>query len=296
MILGTLVGSAVAVETDWVEAGEVHAFVVGSMMMDVGSQSAVLVNVAVGLMLVTGSALEETVRTGGEVTTGAEDFETVTKVEAEVAVACSTLVGGAVDSVAGAEVAGTEVAGAEVAGAVGAVELVTEPVSTAEEDEPVTETEAEVTGLVGSSELVVLTGTPVTEPVGALVVPAGTLVGMLVGGLEAETGGSLLVELPTGTSELTLELVGIGGSVIGSEMLRPMELEVEGGTSEEVALPTSDADAVGVEVGITGGRVVGKDRVGRVVGKDKVGRIVGSDKVGRRPPFDVEAPVPESDV
>lgn len=40
-------------------------------------------------------------------------------------------------------------------------------------------------------------------------------------------------------------------------------------------------------MGITGGRVVGKD---------KVGRIVGSDKVGRRPPFDVEAPVPESDV
>lgn len=269
------------------------------MIIDVGSQSAVLVRVAVGLMLVMGSALEETVRTGGEVTTGAEDFETVTKVEAEVA--CSTLVGGAVDSVAGAEVAGAEVAGAEVAGAVGAVELVTEPVSTAEEDEPVTETEAEVTGLVGSSELVVLTGTPVTEPVGALVVPAGTLVGMLVGGLVTETGGSLLVELPTGTSELTLELtlelVGIGGSVIGSEMLRPMELEVEGGTSEEVALPTSDADAVGAEVGITGGRVVGKDRVGRVVGKDKVGRIVGSDKVGRRPPFDVdEAPVPESDV
>lgn len=280
MILGTLVGSAVAVERDWVEAGEVHAFVVGSTTMDVGSQSAVLVKVAVGLMLVMGSALEDTVRTGGEVTAGAEDFETVTKVEAGVDVACSTLVGGAVVSVAGADVAG-----ADVAEAVTAVELATEPVSTAEEDEPVTETEGEVTGLVGSSELVVLTGTPVTEPVGALVVLAGTLVGMLVGGLEPVTGGSLLVELPTGTSELTLELVGIGGSVTGSEMLTPMELEVEGGTSEEVALPTSDADAVGDEVGITGGRVVGKDRVGKVVGRDKV----GSDKVGRRP-------VAESDV
>lgn len=223
-----------------------------------------------------GSALD-TVWTGGEVTTGAEDFETVTRVEAGLDVACATLVGGAVDSVAGADVAGADVT---------AVELATEPVSTAEEDEPVTETEGEVTGLVGSSELVVLTGTPVTEPVGAVVVPAGTLVGMLVGG--PVTGGSLLVELPTGTSELTLELVETGGSVRGSEMLRPMELEVEGGTSEEVALPTSDADAVGDEVGIRGGRVVGKDRVGR---------IVGSDKVGRRPPFDVdEAPVPESDV
>lgn len=218
--------------------------------------------------------------------------------------------------VAGVDVAGADVAGAEVAGAeVAAVELATEPVSTAEEDEPVTETECEVTGLVGSSELVVLTGTPVTEPVGALVVPAETLVGMLVGGLEAETGGSLLVELPTGTSELVLEpeLVGIGGSVTGSEMLKP-PLEVEGGASEEVALPTSDADAVGadvgVDVGITGGRVVGRDKVGRVVGSDKVGSVVGRDKVGSvvgkdkvgrdkvgRRPFDVdEASVPESDV
>lgn len=214
------------------EAGEVHAFVVGSMTMDVGSQSAVLVKVAVGLMLVTGSALEDTVRTGGEVATEAEDFETVTKVEAGVDVACSTLVGGAVDWVAGADVAGE----------VTAVELA--PVSTAEEDEPVTETGAEVTGFVGSSELVELTtGTLVTGPVGALVVPAGTLVGMLVGGLVTETGGSLLVELPTGTSELTLELEEIGGSVRGSEMLRPGVLEVEGGASEEVALPTSDADA-----------------------------------------------------
>lgn len=62
-------------------------------MMDVGSQSAVLVNVAVGLMLVMGSALEDCVWTGAEVTTGAEDFETVTNVEAEVDVGCSTLVG-----------------------------------------------------------------------------------------------------------------------------------------------------------------------------------------------------------
>lgn len=200
------------------------------MTMDVGSQSAVLVKVAVGLMLVTGSALD-TVRTGGEVATEAEDFETVTKVEAGVDVACSTLVGGAVDWVAGADVAGE----------VTAVELA--PVSTAE-DEPVTETEAEVTGFVGSSELVELTtGTLVIGPVGALVVPAGTLVGMLVGGLVTETGGSLLVELPTGTSELTLELEEIGGSVRGSEMLRPGVLEVDGGASEEVALPTSDADA-----------------------------------------------------
>lgn len=163
--------------------------------------------------------------------TEAEVFETVTKVEAGVDVACSTLVGGAVDSVAGADVAGE----------VTAVELA--PVSTAEEDEPVTETEGEVTGFVGSSELVELTGTLVAGPVGALVVPAGTLVGMLVGGLVTETGGSLLVELPTGTSELTLELEVIGGSVRGSEMLRPGVLEVEGGASEEVALPTSDADA-----------------------------------------------------
>lgn len=251
-------------------------------MMDVGSQSAVLVNVAVGLMLVTGTAMEDTVRTGGsEVTAGAEDIETVEKVEeAGVVVACSTLVG-AVDSVAGADVAGADVAAA--------VELATEPVSIAEVDEP-------VTGPVGSPELVELTGTPVTEPVGALVVPAGTLVGTLVGGLEAETGGSLLVELPTGTSELTPELVGIGGSVIGSEMLKPGVLEVEGGTSEEVALPTSDADAAAVDVGIRGGRVVGNDKMGgSVVGRDKVGRIVGSDKVGRRPPFDVDeaTPVPE---
>lgn len=248
--------------------------------MDVGSQSAVLVSVAVGLMLVMGSALEDDVWTGGEVTTGevvtteAEDFETVTNVEAEVDVACATLVG-ADDSVAGAEVA--------------AVELATELVSTAEEDEPVTETEGEVTGPVGSLELVVLTETLVAEPVGALVVPAGTLVGMLVGGLEEVTGGSLLVELPTGTSELVLApvLVGIGGSEIGIERLRPGVLEVEEGASEEVALPTSDADAVGVEVGIRGGRVVGRDK-----GRDKL-------KLGRRPPFEVvveEAPVPESDV
>lgn len=163
-------------------------------------------------------------------------------------------------------------------------------VSTAE-DEPVTETEAEVTGgLVGSSELVELTGTLVAEPVGALVVLAGTLVGMLVGtlvgGLEL-AGGSLLVELPTGTSELVPVLVVIGGSDRGIEMLRPV-LEVEGG-SEEVALPTSEADVEGVEVGIKGGRVVGRDKVGRVKGRDKVGRR----------PFEVvdeEAPVPGSDV
>lgn len=249
------------------EAGDVHAFVVGSITIDVGSQSAVLVSVAVGLMLVTGAALEDDVWTGAEVTTGAEVFETVTNVETGVDVAGSTLVG-ADDSVAGAEVT--------------AVELATELVSTAEEDEPVTETECEVTGLVGSSELVELTGTLVTGPVGALVVLAGTLVGMLVGGLVV-TGGSLLVELPTGTSELVL--VGIGGSEIGMERLRPV-LEVEEGTSEEVALPTSEADVVGVEVGIKGGRVVGSDK-----GRDRL-------KLGRRP-FEVvaeEAPVPESDV
>jgi hypothetical protein len=58
MILGTLVGRAVEVDTLAEDVTGVKAIVVGSMTMVVGSQSAVLVSVAVGRMLVMGSALD----------------------------------------------------------------------------------------------------------------------------------------------------------------------------------------------------------------------------------------------
>jgi hypothetical protein len=280
MILGTSVGRAVEADAVSVVAG-VNTIVVGSMTMVVGSQSAVLVNVAVGRMLVTGSAF--VVGVGEAVTTGAEVFETVTNVEAFEPDAESLV---AVALTLTADVLGVDdwVAGAEVS-----VELPTEPVSIAEEDEtvpepvtePVTETVGEVMEPVGSELVLLLTGVSVTEAVGPLEeVPEGGLVMVA----EPVAGGSLLVELMTVTSEL----VELGAEVtetgrVGIEMLIPEEVD---DAPEEVVLAPSEVELAGaddeVSVGITGGSVKGREMLGRPL-EDVEDPVPGSDDWTGRP-------------
>lgn len=279
MILGTLVGSAVEAEAVSEEVTGVKTIVVGSITMVVGSQSAVFVKVAVGRMLVTGSAVD--VGTTGLVTTGVEDFETVTNVDDEppVAVAPAADVAGVDDWVAGAEVSvllpETPVSTAEEEAVPEAVAgPVTEPVA-----EPVTEAVGEeVIGPVGSALVLLPTGEPVTELVGALEVPPGGPVTVA----EPVTGGSVLVELATEPSELVAEVAelvtetGMVGSEIESGMLRLGV--VEGPAEEEVVLAPS-WDVAGAEletgddevpVGITGGSVKGRDKLGRMPPSEEV--------------------------
>lgn len=274
--MGTLVGRAVEVDAVWVAVGEVHAMVVGSMTMVVGSQSAVLVSVAVGRMLVMGWALVDGVAEA--VAAEPDDLDTVTNVEADPEV--GTLVGAA--DVAPEDEATwlpVDVGIDDDSVAVPLlVELPTEPVSTAEEEEPVTETADEVTGPVGSPELVLLeTPMSVAELVGALDVTGGGLVMGPEVVAEALTGGSLLVELTTDTSEL----VGSVGIEIGIETVTPDEVD---DAADEVTSAELVVAGGAVEVGSKGGSV-------------------GSDKLGKRPCEEVDfwtdddvAPVPGSEV
>lgn len=234
-------------------------------------------------MLVTGSAVD--VGTTRLVTTGVEDFETVTSVDDElpVAVAPAPDVAGVDDWVAGAEVS---------------VLLPEIPVSTAEEEavpeavpeavaEPVTEpvaepvTEAvgeEVIGPVGSALVLLLTGEPVTELVGALEVPPGGPVTVA----EPVTGGSVLVELPTETSELVAEVAelvtetGMVGSEIETGML--MLGVVEGPAEEEVVLAPS-WDVAGAELETADDEVPVGSTDGSVKGRDTLGRMPPSEEV-----------------